>query len=225
MTLAHLAPAATSPALTQRANDGDWPTRAKCADALTQGLDLAQLTTETENTTILGTYEVTSRHPGTRRDVTATRDYYDDVQAARALCSTCPVLEPCRARALLRTDIAGVVAGLTERERTAWRLANDITVDPLRLAVLVPDDTGHIVLDLSTETRSTGQRREITGEELVAVMHLTAAGWTAPTIADRLITVRSNRYGHQETVPWTIHRVHHAREILLGRGKAGRRPA
>lgn len=225
MTLAHLAPAATSPALTQRANDGDWPTRAKCADALTEGLDLAQLTTDAEHTTILGTYEVTSRHPGTRRDVTVTRDYYDDVQAAKALCSTCPVLEPCRARALLRTDIAGVVAGLTETERTAWRLANDITVDPLRLAVLVPDDTGHIVLDLSTETRVTGQRREITGEELVAVMHLTAAGWTASTIADRLITVRSNRYGHRESVTWTVSRVHHAREILLGRGKAGRRPA
>jgi hypothetical protein len=218
MNLAHLAPAATSPALTQRAG-GDWSQRAACAEALETGLDLAQLTTETETTTILGTYTAITRAGNT------VRDYYDDVEAARVLCSTCPVLEPCRARALLHTDIAGVVAGLTETERTAWRLANGITVDQLRLAVLVPDDTGHIVLDLSTETRATGQHREITGEELVAVMHLTATGWTASTIADRLITVRSNRYGHEEAVSWTIHRVHHAREILLGRGKARRRPA
>lgn len=218
MTLAHLAPAAASPALTQRTT-GDWPQRAACAQALTEGLDLAQLTTEAENTTILGAYEATTRTG------TVLRSYDDDLHTARVLCSTCPVLEPCRARALLHTDIAGVVAGLTETERTWWRLANDITVDPLRLAVLVPDDTGHIVLDLSTETRATGQHREITGEELVAVMHLAAAGWTAQTIADRLITVRANRYGHEETVTWTIHRVHHAREILLGRGRAGRRPA
>jgi hypothetical protein len=217
VTLTHLVPGPRSPALT-RTRSGDWATRAMCALPRSDGLDLAELTSEVEDTTVLGTYTVTTRR-GTFR-----RDYDDDLAAARAMCSVCPVLVACRARALLDVDVAGVAAGLTERERAEWRVAHEVTVDQLRVAVLVPDRRGRLVLDLSTETRVTGQRREITGEELVAIARLTAAGWTAEDIADQLVTVRAAGDGGEE-IQWTVQRVQWARETLAGRGHAGRRPA
>lgn len=219
MTLTHLAPPATAPALHQRTG-GDWSARALCALPHTNGLDLAQMTTEAEQTQILGSYTVTTRAG------TDLRCWDDDLAEARVMCSACPVLVTCRARALLDVDVAGVAAGLTETERARWRRRHRIRVRQLRVAVLVVDDSGQLVLDLSTETRASGQRSEITGEELVAIARLTAAGWTAADIADRLVTRRAAPAGGGwEDVAWTVGRVNHAREILLGRGKAGRRSA
>jgi WhiB family transcriptional regulator, redox-sensing transcriptional regulator len=40
-------------------------------------------------------------------------------QQAKAICATCPVIEPCRAHALVRRELYGVWGGLTERERAA----------------------------------------------------------------------------------------------------------
>lgn len=46
-------------------------------------------------------------------------------QQAKAICTTCPVLEPCRAYALVHREPYGVWGGLTERERAATWAAVD----------------------------------------------------------------------------------------------------
>lgn len=130
--------------------------------------------------------------------------------AAKHLCSVCPLLLRCRARARCEVDVAGVAGGEDETERAEWRRRNRVTVEATRLAVLVPD--GHqLLLDLSTETRPSGQRKQITVEELVAVMRLTVDGWTVEDIADRLVTVTATG-----RIRWTVKRAKHARAILAG---------
>jgi hypothetical protein len=137
---------------------------------------------------------------------------------AKALCAACPILLRCRARARCEVDVAGVAGGEDEAERAAWRLRNGVTVEATRLAVLVPDGDMWL-LDLSTETRPSGQEKEITVEELVAVMRLTADGWTVEDIAARLVTVTA-----AGRVPWTVTRAKHARAVLAGaQGRLARR--
>ena len=41
--------------------------------------------------------------------------------AAKAVCATCPVIEPCRDHAVANVEPAGVWGGLTERERRRLR--------------------------------------------------------------------------------------------------------
>ena len=40
---------------------------------------------------------------------------------AKAVCATCPVIEPCRNHAVTNVEPAGVWGGLTERERRRLR--------------------------------------------------------------------------------------------------------
>jgi hypothetical protein len=134
---------------------------------------------------------------------------------AKAMCGTCPTLLGCRSRARLEVDVAGVAGGEDEAERNAWRVRHGVTVEALRLAVLVPE-WPLLLLDLSTETRPSGQATEITVEELVAIHRLTADGWTVEEIAGSLVTVTA-----AGRVAWSIDRVRLARAILAG-GRGGR---
>jgi hypothetical protein len=137
---------------------------------------------------------------------------------AKAMCLACPTLLGCRARARTEVDVAGVAGGEDEAERAAWRARHGVTVEALRLAVLVPE-WPLLLLDLSTETRPSGQATEITVEELVAVSRLTADGWTVEEITGSLVTVTAaGRIG------WSADRVRQARAILAGsRGGRARR--
>jgi WhiB family transcriptional regulator, redox-sensing transcriptional regulator len=45
-------------------------------------------------------------------------------ERAKAICAGCPVLEDCRAWALPITDLYGLWAGMTMREREDWRINN-----------------------------------------------------------------------------------------------------
>lgn len=208
-----------------------WESYGRCIVPRGDGLDLADLTAEAEDTAILGQYTVETRAG------LVTRDLGDDLDAARAMCGSCPVLDRCRDRALGTDGIDGFAGGLTARERREWRARHRVEADSVRHAVLVPrivtrrDSDGTVrdgmswVLDLSTETRRTGQRQEITAEELVAVARLADQGWSREDIAARLVTIRAAGDG-SETVPWTVDRVAHARAILAGtEGTPTRRPA
>jgi hypothetical protein len=125
-------------------------------------------------------------------------------------------------------------------------------VADLMAQAMVPDDTVSLaraseaqgvrwVLDLSTETAPSGQRSEITAEELAAVRVLRAWGWSRDAIAARLVTVRSaplKRTGNPardqrmaladqrpgERIPWTPKRVRQALAVLDGsKGSPDRR--
>lgn len=229
MTITHLVPRPRGVPVA-----AGWETRGRCSAARIDGLDLAELTSDVEDTLVLGTYEVVVKDPAGERLV--TRDFGDDIEAARNMCRGCPVLDVCRDRALTQDNIAGVAGGLDERERQAWRSLLGITAETLRLAVLVrrhvpvtvnghPTIAYRLVLDLSTETRATTQRKEITAEELVVIARLTAEGWTTDQVAAELVTVRACGDG-SETVEWSPHRVAYAQALLSGsRGTTDRRPA
>jgi WhiB family transcriptional regulator, redox-sensing transcriptional regulator len=46
-------------------------------------------------------------------------------QQAKAICATCPVIEPCQSHALIRRELYGIWGGLTERERaTIWAVTD-----------------------------------------------------------------------------------------------------
>jgi len=216
MTLATLAPRAGSPAITR---PGGWQVRGAC---LTSSLDLAELTPEAAAYAGAGdgTYPVETRRG------TTLRRWSEDLETARALCSVCPVLAQCRADVLTSREAAGassgVVAGLTEPERAAWRREHGIPPVNGWVLHLIERD-GRLLVDLTTVTRNTP--RSIAAEELVAVARLVAEDWTSEEIAARLVTVYPSASGPVE-VPWTSYRVKHARRILAGsRGARDRVPA
>src|SRR5918999_4911580 len=59
----------------------------------------------------------TSLFFGPERELVGARRLRE--QQAKAICATCPVIEPCRAYALVHREPYGVWGGLTERERAA----------------------------------------------------------------------------------------------------------
>jgi WhiB family redox-sensing transcriptional regulator len=65
----------------------------------------------------------TSLFFGPERELVGARRLRE--QQAKAICATCPVLEPCRAHALVHREPYGVWGGLTERERAAIWAAVD----------------------------------------------------------------------------------------------------
>jgi WhiB family redox-sensing transcriptional regulator len=65
----------------------------------------------------------TSLFFGPERELVGARRLRE--QQAKAICATCPVLEPCRAHALVHREPYGVWGGLTERERAAIWAAID----------------------------------------------------------------------------------------------------
>ncbi len=65
----------------------------------------------------------TSLFFGPERELVAARRLRE--QQAKAVCAICPVLEPCRAHALVHRELYGVWGGLTEQERAAiWAAIN-----------------------------------------------------------------------------------------------------
>jgi WhiB family redox-sensing transcriptional regulator len=69
--------------------------------------------------------------PHHRNDIT--------IRAARQICASCPVLEECRAHALLSGEPAGIWGGLTEQERSLILKRQSGSLPPER--VLVPCGT------------------------------------------------------------------------------------
>ena len=65
----------------------------------------------------------TSLFFGPERELVGARRLRE--QQAKAICATCPVIEPCRAHALVHREPYGVWGGLTERERAAIWAAVD----------------------------------------------------------------------------------------------------
>jgi WhiB family transcriptional regulator, redox-sensing transcriptional regulator len=61
------------------------------------------------------------------------------IRACRQICATCPVLEECRAHALIAGEPAGIWGGLTEPERALILKRQAGTIPPQR--ILVPCGT------------------------------------------------------------------------------------
>lgn len=49
------------------------------------------------------------------------RAYHKEIDKARALCGTCPMLEPCRDWAIPKPNLDGIWAGTTPKERRRIR--------------------------------------------------------------------------------------------------------
>ena len=101
---------------------------------------------------------------------------------ARAICRTCPVLTACRTWALT-SDVGGVVAGLTDTERAAYRQRHHITVEQTTIADYLParELTPDVLDDLpvTTDGKLHSTVRDV-------ILRMTDAGLSAQDIVDRL---------------------------------------
>lgn len=126
-----------------------------------------------------------------------------DLAEARALCAACPVLAACRRYALRETDVAGVVAGMTEQERHAWRRHNRVTVTPVDIVDVTPAQhlTAAVTDDLPTGSG-------VPDRVVQVVLRMTDAGVTAedivahlshPAVTHRTVNYIRHRYGKGRT--------------------------
>ena len=101
---------------------------------------------------------------------------------ARAICRACPVLTACRTWALT-SDVGGVVAGLTDTERAAYRQRHHITVEQTTIADYLParELTPDVLDDLpvTTDGKLHSTVRDV-------ILRMTDAGLSAQDIVDRL---------------------------------------
>lgn len=101
---------------------------------------------------------------------------------ARAVCRACPVLTACREWALT-ADVGGVVAGLTDTERAAYRQRHHITVEQTTIADYLParELTPDVLDDLpvTTDGKLHSTVRDV-------ILRMTDAGLSAQDIVDRL---------------------------------------
>ena len=101
---------------------------------------------------------------------------------ARAVCRACPVLTACRTWALT-SDVGGVVAGLTDTERAAYRQRHHITVEQTTIADYLParELTPDVLDDLpvTTDGKLHSTVRDV-------ILRMTDAGLSAQDIVDRL---------------------------------------
>ncbi len=58
------------------------------------------------------------------------RRHADLERAAEQLCLACPLLQPCLYRAVVQHDVAGYVAGTTQRQRSLLRTQLGVLVEP-----------------------------------------------------------------------------------------------
>ena len=101
---------------------------------------------------------------------------------ARAICRACPVLTACRTWALT-SYVGGVVAGLTDTERGAYRQRHRITVEQTTIADYLParELTPDVLDDLpvTTDGKLHSTVRDV-------ILRMTDAGLSAQDIVDRL---------------------------------------
>ena len=109
-------------------------------------------------------------------------DESERLAEARAVCRTCPVLTACRTWALA-SDVGGVVAGLTDTERAAYRQRHHITVEQTTIADYLParELTPDVLDDLpvTTDGKLHSTVRDV-------ILRMTDAGLSAQDIVDRL---------------------------------------
>lgn len=109
-------------------------------------------------------------------------DASERLAEARAICRTCPVLTACRTWALT-SDVGGVVAGLTDTERGAYRQRHRITVEQTTIADYLParELTPDVLDDLpvTTDGKLHSTVRDV-------ILRMTDAGLSAQDIVDRL---------------------------------------
>ena len=101
---------------------------------------------------------------------------------ARAVCRACPVLTACRTWALT-SDVGGVVAGLTDTERGAYRQRHRIKLEQTTIADYLParELTPDVLDDLpvTTDGKLHSTVRDV-------ILRMTDAGLSAQDIVDRL---------------------------------------
>lgn len=101
---------------------------------------------------------------------------------ARAVCRACPVLTACRTWALT-SDVGGVVAGLTDTERDAYRQRHHIKLEQTTIADYLParELTPDVLDDLpvTTDGKLHSTVRDV-------ILRMTDAGLSAQDIVDRL---------------------------------------
>ena len=109
-------------------------------------------------------------------------DRSERLAEARAICRACPVLTACRTWALT-SDVGGVVAGLTDTERAAYRQRHHITVEQTTIADYLParELTPDVLDDLpvTTDGKLHSTVRDV-------ILRMTDAGLSAQDIVDRL---------------------------------------
>ena len=109
-------------------------------------------------------------------------DQSERLAEARAVCRACPVLTECRTWALT-SDVGGVVAGLTDTERAAYRQRHHITVEQTTIADYLParELTPDVLDDLPVTTY--GKLHSTVRD---VILRMTDAGLSAQDIVDRL---------------------------------------
>jgi|GEM_PF-6788364 len=108
-----------------------------------------------------------------------------DVTVARNLCITCPALVKCRQYVLRTTDVAGMAAGMTERERDAWRDRHGLAVKVVDIIDATPAHQLTPAI-LSGLPHPDGTSTELHPRVREVVIRMTNAGLTADDIVTRL---------------------------------------
>ena len=101
---------------------------------------------------------------------------------ARAVCRACPVLTACRTWALA-ADVGGVVAGLTDTERAAYRQRHGIKLEQTSIADYLParELTPDVLDDMPVTTNG-----KLHSSVRNLILRMTDAGMTAQQIVDTL---------------------------------------
>lgn len=68
--------------------------------------------------------------PSSSASVEVRREYAALRSRASAVCSACPLMASCLYQAVVKHDVAGFVAGTTQRERSAIRARLGVSVEP-----------------------------------------------------------------------------------------------
>lgn len=103
------------------------------------------------------------------------------LEAARALCGSCPALARCRPR-VLRLVVAGFAGGLTQAEREAWQRRHHVRVEALTVIDVTP---AHELTGAELDSLPDGAGA-LHPDVIEVVLRMSAAGVPAETIVDRL---------------------------------------
>lgn len=139
-----------------------------CARPRPGGLDLSQLTPANR-------VPATSLYWSRVGRVTALRSWPADLDAARALCAVCPLLDACRATVLEATDADGFAGGMTSTERRAWRRRAGVTVALPAVRDVLPPSVAQEV-----------KGARLTEHTVALVSQYRAGGWQRDEIAAAL---------------------------------------
>ncbi|MBA8792505.1 DNA-binding CsgD family transcriptional regulator [Friedmanniella endophytica] len=95
----------------------------------------------------LFTHPLLEEPPTGETDPTVRRRYETLLREATALCASCPVQAKCLFAAVVDHDVAGVIAGTTEKQRRAIRRRLKLKVEPEDLDALAGVSVPHHRID------------------------------------------------------------------------------